>query len=207
MPALAVAPKRLSPAARREQLVEAALAISARDGYQGLSFARVAERAGVTRNLVYHYFSGGRRDLFQAAVHMAGRQLTGDWQTDTGVPLPARLAANLERIIDHAERPTDAWLLHRQSRASVDPEVVAIASGYYEVLLANVSLNQLGTPEPPPLVRIALEGFIAYVETALDAWRETDVPREQLIEVLGRTLAATVGAAASASASKDAGGR
>ena len=52
------APRRLSRAARREQLVEAALAIAARDGYQGLSFARVAERAGVTRNLVLPLLSG-----------------------------------------------------------------------------------------------------------------------------------------------------
>ena len=194
MQAVAAA-RRLSRAARREQLVEAALAIAARDGYQGLSFARVAERAGVTRNLVYHYFPGGRRDLFQAAAHLAGRQLTGAWRIDSDVPLPDRLAANLDRIIDHAEQPTDAWLLHRQSRASVDPEVLAIAAGYYETLLANISLNQLGTPDPAPLVRIALEGFIAYAETALDAWRESDVARERLVRVLGDTLAATLAAA------------
>jgi len=194
MQAVAAA-RRLSRAARREQLVEAALAIAARDGYQGLSFARVAERAGVTRNLVYHYFPGGRRDLFQAAAHLAGRQLTGEWRIGSDVPLPARLAANLDGIIDHAEQPTDAWLLHRQSRASVDPEVLAIAAGYYETLLANISLNQLGTPDPAPLVRIALEGFIAYAETALDAWRESDVAREQLVRVLGDTLAATLAAA------------
>lgn len=194
------APKRLSPLARREQLVDAALAIAARAGAQGLSFARVAECAGVTRNLVYHYFPGGRADLFRATVHRAGEQLTGEWQTDGDAPLPERLAANLDRIIDHAEQPTDAWLLHRQSRASLDPEVLEIAAAYRETVIANISVNHLGTPHPPPPVRIALEAFISYAETALDAWRETEVPRADLVDVLGATLFATVDAAVAADA-------
>ena len=201
------APRRLSPQARREQLVDAALAIAARAGAQGLGFAQVAERAGVTRNLVYHYFPGGRADLFRAAVHRAGEQLTGEWQTDGDLPLAARLAANLERIIDHAEQPTDAWLLHRQSRASVDPEVLEIAAAYREAVIANISANHLGTPNPPPPVRIALEGFLSYAETALDAWRETQVPRPQLVEVLGATLVGTVEAALAAGARTGAGRR
>jgi AcrR family transcriptional regulator len=195
------APRRLSPKARREQLVEAALSIAANAGYAGLSFAAVAQRAGVTRNLVYHYFPGGRADLFQAAVHLAGRQLTGEWQTDSEIPLSERLASNLDRILDHAEKPTDAWLLHRQSRASVDPEVLEIAADYHEAALATISMNHLGTPNPPPLVRIALEGFISYGETALDAWRESEVPREELVRVLGATLVATIDAAVPAEGS------
>lgn len=201
------APRRLSPEVRREQLVDAALAIAARAGAQGLSFARVAERAGVTRNLVYHYFPGGRSDLFRAAVHRAGQQLTGEWRTDSEIPLSERLVANLDRIIDHAAEPTDAWLLHRQSRASVDPEVLEIAAGYREAVIANISINHLGTPDPRPLVRIALEGFLSYGERALDAWRETEVPREQLVRVLGATLVATVDAATVAQAPAENDGR
>ncbi len=201
------APRRLSPEVRREQLVDAALAIAARAGTQGLSFARVAERAGVTRNLVYHYFPGGRSDLFRATAHRAGQQLTGEWQTDREIPLPERLAANLDRIIDHAARPTDAWLLYRQSRASVDPEVLEIAADYRRALIASISINHLGTPDPPPLVRIALDGFLSYGETALDAWRDSEVPREELVGVLGATLVATVDAAVAAGAPVETGVR
>lgn len=201
------APRRLSPEVRREQLVDAALAIAARDGAQGLGFAQVAERAGVTRNLVYHYFPGGRDDLFRAVVHRAGQQLTGEWQTDGDVPLSQRLTANLDRIIDHAAEPTDAWLLNRQSRASVDPEALEIAARYREVVIANISVNHLGTQDPPPLARIALEGFLSYAEAALDAWRETEVPREQLVRALGATLVATVDAVLAAQGATERGSR
>ena len=40
---------------------------------------------------------------------------------------------------------------------------------YREKMIANISLNQLGTTDPPPVVRIALDGFIAYVETVIEA--------------------------------------
>jgi AcrR family transcriptional regulator len=189
------APKRLSPEVRREQLIDAALAIAADDGVEGLGFTRVAERAGVTRNLVYHYFPGGRSELLLAAVHRAGEQLTGGWSTDGDVPLGERLAMNLERMIDHAEGPSDAWRLHRQSGSSLDPEVLRIAAAYRDAVIANISLNHLGTATPPPLVRIALEGFLAFGEAALDAWRASDVPRSELVQMLGSTLVATLEAA------------
>lgn len=200
------APKRLSPAVRREQLIDIALAIAARDGVEGLGFARVAERAGVTRNLVYHYFPGGRRELLRAAVHRAGSQLTGEWSTNDAVPLADRLAINLERMIDHAAEPSDAWRLHRQSSASVDPEVLEIAAAYREKVIANISINHLGTPTPPPQVRIALEGFLAFGEASLDAWRGSDVPRAELVRMLGSTLVAAIEAAVASGPSPAPGG-
>jgi AcrR family transcriptional regulator len=189
------APKRLAPDVRREQLIDTALAIAAAEGVEGLGFARVAERAGVTRNLVYHYFPGGRSELLRAAVHRAGALLTGEWSTDGSTPLPERLATNLERMIDHASEPSDAWRLHRQSRGSVDPDVIAIAAAYRETVIANISTNHLGTPTPPPLVRIALEGFLAFGEAALDSWRGSGVPKPELVQMLGSTLVATIEAA------------
>src|SRR5947208_6434132 len=125
-------PRRMPPAQRREQLIDSALKIAARQGYENLAFEAVANRAGVTRNLVYHYFPGGRQELLEAAVHRAGTQLARDWVTDPNVPLAERLATNLNRMMDHASEPTDAWLLYRQGRGSVDPALLEIAGRYRE---------------------------------------------------------------------------
>ena len=62
-------------------------------------------------------------------------------------------------------------------------------------MIANISVNRLGTPDPPPLVRVALRGFIAYGEAALDEWRDAGLPREAIVELLSRTLVATIDAA------------
>jgi AcrR family transcriptional regulator len=191
-------PRRLPPAQRRDQLIDAALEIAARNGYENLAFEKVANRAGVTRNLVYHYFPGGRQELLEAAVHRAGELLSSDWVTDPEVPLGERLAANLNRMMDHAAEPTDAWLLYRQGRGTVDPALLGIAALYREQVISNISLNQLGTSKPPPVVRIALDGFLAYVETVVEAAIEDDLPREQVIELVGGTLMAAMNAAAGA---------
>ncbi len=193
------AARRLPPAERREQLIDAALTIAARRGYENLAFEKVANQAGVTRNLVYHYFPGGRQELLEAAVHRAGELLSSDWVTDPDVPLGERLAANLNRLMDHAAEPTDAWLLYRQGRGTVDPALLEIAAVYRERVIDNISLNQLGTSKPPPVVRIALDGFLAYVETVVENAIENDLPREQVIELVGGTLMAAMNAAAGAS--------
>jgi AcrR family transcriptional regulator len=190
--------KRLPPAARREQLIEAALSIAARDGHERLAFEAVANRVKVTRNLVYHYFPGGRKELLEAAVHRAGGQLSSDWVVDPEIPLGERLAANFNRMMDHAAEPTDAWLLYRQGRGTVDPALLEIAALYRDQLIGNISLNQLGTSEPPPVVRIALDGFLAFVETTIEAAVRDELPREQVLELVGGTLMATVNAAVGA---------
>jgi AcrR family transcriptional regulator len=195
-------PRRLPPAERREQLIDSALAIAAQEGYENLAFEKVANKAGVTRNLVYHYFPGGRQELLEAAVHRAGEQLSSGWVTDPEIPLGERLTSNLNRMMDHAEQPTDAWQLYRQGRGTVDPKLLEIARLYRERVIGTIALNQLGTSEPPPIVRIALDGFLAYVETVIESALEQEMPREQVIELVGGTLMSAMNAAAGASTAR-----
>jgi AcrR family transcriptional regulator len=192
------APRRLPPADRREQLIDAALSVAARDGHEGLAFEAVAKQAGVTRNLVYHYFPDGRRELVEAAARRAGELLLSDWVTDPDIPLPERLASNLNRMMDHAAEPSDAWLLYRQSRGQVEPALIEIASGYRDRVISNIALNQLGNPKPPRIVQIALDGFLAYVETVIETALAEGIDRERVVAMVGPTLAATVDAAVDA---------
>ena len=189
----------MAPAERREQLIDSALALAAQEGHENLAFEKVANRAGVTRNLVYHYFPGGRQELLEAAVHRAGEQLSSGWVTDPNLPLGERLAANLNRLMDHAAEPTDAWQLHRQGRGTVDARLLEIAHLYRERVIGLIALNQLGTEEAPPIIRIALDGFMAYVETVIESAIEEEIPREQVIELVSGTLMSTMNAAAGAS--------
>jgi AcrR family transcriptional regulator len=48
--------RRLSPAERRDQIVEGAREVFARLGYQGTTLEDIAAHLGVTRPLIYHYF-------------------------------------------------------------------------------------------------------------------------------------------------------
>lgn len=190
--------RRLSRSERREQLVAAAMPIVARQGFAGFSLDAIADRAGVTRNLLYHYFPRGRADIVLAVTERAGQQLTQGWVTDGSRPLLDRLAANFSRIMDHALAPTHAWRIHRMARAALEPELDQTVERFVGVVVSSIALNHLQTSDPPPLVRLALEGFVAFTERVLEQARSQGLARDQVAGLLAQTLTATIQAALTA---------
>lgn len=188
-------PRRLDRDARREQLVDAAVTEIAEHGHAGLSLDRVAERSGVTRSLIYHYFPRGRPDLFLAAVDRAGRELTDGWLTDVDTPLEERLATNFARFFEHALAPSDVWLVHRQAGRAGDPEVNRISKRYRAIVIAAMARNHFGTDDPSPRQRAALRAYLDFAERALDEWRELGLDPETLYPLLTATLLTVVSGA------------
>jgi AcrR family transcriptional regulator len=190
--------RRLPPAERRAQLADAALAVAAEQGYARLSLDDVAQRAGVTRNLLYHYFPRGRLDVFLAALERAGDELTGDFIVDPEQPLAERLLANTLASIEHAAAPTDAWRVMRHAHAAAEPEIDALRGRYRDVIVVGIARNHLGTDDPSPAARVALRAYLDYHQTALDEWRDSGVARETLLRLLEDALLATVAVARAA---------
>jgi AcrR family transcriptional regulator len=60
-------PARLSADARRESILDAALGVFARRGYEGASTAEIAAACGCSEPVLYKHFSG-KRDLFVAVL-------------------------------------------------------------------------------------------------------------------------------------------
>ncbi|MFX0580926.1 TetR/AcrR family transcriptional regulator [Nocardia nepalensis] len=111
--------KRLQPADRREQLLDAALAIVAEEGFTSVSIAAVAERGGVTRPVVYDSF-GSRDELLEELIEretarMAAaveRSVAGDATTpDPGSVTPEQLPAMLGRFLTEVRSMPDTWRL------------------------------------------------------------------------------------------------
>jgi AcrR family transcriptional regulator len=59
--------------ARRAQIAAAAIDTIAEVGYAGASFARIAERLGISRGLISYHFAG-KDDLIKQVVHEAAEQ-------------------------------------------------------------------------------------------------------------------------------------
>jgi AcrR family transcriptional regulator len=59
--------------ARRAQIAAAAIDTIAEVGYAGASFARIAERLGISRGLISYHFAG-KDDLIKEVVHEAAEQ-------------------------------------------------------------------------------------------------------------------------------------
>jgi TetR/AcrR family transcriptional regulator, fatty acid metabolism regulator protein len=59
--------------ARRAQIAAAAIDTIAEVGYAGASFARIAERVGISRGLISYHFAG-KDDLMKEVVHQAAEE-------------------------------------------------------------------------------------------------------------------------------------
>jgi AcrR family transcriptional regulator len=186
------APRRLSRVARRKQLVAAAMPVAAAQGLADFSLDEVAAGADVTRNLLYHYFPRGRADVVVAVAEEAGRRLTGEWITDESVPLPDRIAANVGRMVEHAGEPSDAWRIYQLARGSSDPELRETVDRFEGLVIESISLNRLGTADPPLLARVALQAYLAFFGAALDEARARSIPAAELLPLLNETLATTL---------------
>lgn len=173
--------------------------IIARDGIAGFSLEQIADRAGVTRNLLYHYFARGRPDLVSAVLQKAIDELTGAWVTDPALDLADRVQANYTQLAGHALRDDDPWRLLRMCRGAQDPELDEIVARADEIIIANISTNHLGRPEPPPLVHLTLKGFIAFFEAAMEQARLTAAPPAVVGQILSEILTAVIDAASRAS--------
>ena len=93
---------RLDPEQRAEQILDAANALFAERGYDGVSIEDVAESAGVTRGLVHHYF-GGRKEVYLALLERLGAVREDQLRPPVGRTAQARLADSVSRWLDWTE--------------------------------------------------------------------------------------------------------
>jgi AcrR family transcriptional regulator len=193
--AVARSPRRLTREARRAQLIELAMPVVAEQGFSEFSLEEIAQQADVTRNNLYRYFPRGRPDIAVEVVREAGRRLTSGWVTDPSLSLEHRLRANVDRIAEHAFVPTDAWRIHRRARAADRPEITQIVTDYLDQVVSYISLNNLGTQDPPVAVRLAILATLAFGETIVDDARDTGISREVIASIIIRTLVAALEAA------------
>jgi AcrR family transcriptional regulator len=124
---------RLKAPQRREQLMEVATKLFARNGYEATTTAAIALAAGVTEPILYRHFKS-KQELFVAIVKAVSNQTIQHWQDlIAGVDDPAeqirRIAAELPQ---HMEKLADAYhVLHGALATSRDKKVLAVMKEHY----------------------------------------------------------------------------
>lgn len=103
----------MPPLQRREQLIDAALSVIVRDGYEGVSIEAIARTAGVTRPVIYDHFDNlGAllRALIDREEHYALEQLAIVVPDSPGEGEPAELFAGaVKRFLDLVASRPATW--------------------------------------------------------------------------------------------------
>jgi AcrR family transcriptional regulator len=177
--------------------VETALEVVARDGFAGPELGDIAASAGVGRPLIYHYFAGGKEDLYVAALELAWAQLVDKLTVDPdrGSSL---MRSNLAVYLDLAEAGDPAVTLVRQSRQLEGTEIREVTANAATLIARRIALNQLGDDDPHPLTLAALRAFIAYLESLIGEMLAGDLDRAEVETLVVETLPRIVAAAKAA---------
>src|SRR4051812_40802785 len=124
---------RLKAPQRREQLMEVATKLFARNGYEATTTAAIALAAGVTEPILYRHFKS-KQELFVAIVKAVSNQTMQHWQDlIAGVDDPAEQIRRIAlEMPQHMEKLADAYhVLHGALATSRDKKVLAVMKEHY----------------------------------------------------------------------------
>lgn len=180
---MAVKRVRMTAQERREQLVGVACSLFAEKGYEATSIEEIADRAGVSKPVVYQHF-GGKQGVYAVVVDREVRRLTE--------ALASTFDAGNARLV--AEGAAEAFLCYVEDyeegfRVLIRDAPIGMTGGSFASVISDVAsrAEQLLTSEfsergfdkkAAPMYALMLVGAVAQVG---EWWLEhRTLPREQV---------------------------
>lgn len=189
---------RMSPEARREQLIELGLAMLRESPIEDVSIDAIADAAGVSRALLFHYFES-KQDFHVALAQAQARQMLACTEPDSAVDNPLEmLEKSMRAYIDYVSENRNAYMAVLRGAASYDPAMRAVFDTTRAAMAERIYAYApaLGV-EVTPIVRLTVHGWIAFVEEATINWFATqDVTKGELIALVTTALPALATGAA-----------
>ncbi|MFJ5531993.1 TetR/AcrR family transcriptional regulator [Streptomyces sp. NPDC093261] len=186
--------RRLSTGERREQLLAVGARLFSESPYDEVWIEQVAEIAGVSRGLLYHYFPT-KRDFFAAVVERESERMLRMTEAVPGVPVRDQLAASLDTFLAYVEEHAHGFRAFHRADAAGDQAVRkvyqrSLAAQERQVLAALAADPQFGpgVAERPDL-RIAVRGWLAFTTAVCLEWlRGAALSRDQVRDLCARAL-------------------
>lgn len=182
---------RLTPEARRAQLIDLGVEMLATRRLDELSVELIAKAAGISRGLLFHYFPSKQQFHLEVARAAAAEMLRRTEPDTAQSPVDA-LRGALTSFIGYVEENPDNYKSLVRGAASGDAEMRTIFDDTRSAMAQRI-LDVLSTMglDISPRTRLAIAGWIAYVEECVVRWIDTrTVERDQLLEMLTKSLPA-----------------
>src|SRR5437870_4767545 len=175
--------RRLQVDERRRQLLDAGAALFAERAYEEISMRDIAQAAGVSKPLLYHYFPS-KIELFKAAVAEKAAELQALIEpAGEGSPVE-QLAQSLDAYLAWIEQNAQTWSKLMQSAATL-PEARELVEGFRERTMALVLAELSAGRKPRPALRSAIKGWLGFMDAAILDWAQArDLPRAKLRDLL-----------------------
>lgn len=190
--------RRLSTEERREELLAVGARLFSESAYDDVWIERVAEIAGVSRGLLYHYFPT-KRDFFAAVVERESVRMLRMTAAVPGIPAREQLTAGLDTFLEYVEAHAHGYRAFHRADAAGDQAVRkvyqrALAAQERQILAALAADPEFGTVlETRPDTRLAVRGWLAFTTAVCLEWlRGSTLSREQVRDLCARALLGVV---------------
>ena len=171
---------------RRHQLIDVARSIFAERGYEGTSIEEIAQRARVSKPVVYEHF-GGKEGLYAVVVDREMSALLDGITSSLTKSTNNRSRLRVERValalLTYVDERTDGFrILIRDSPAS-------LGAGTYSTLL-NDAVNQVSSilagdfarrGLDPELAPLYAQGLVGSVSMAAQWWLDVREPKKEVV--------------------------
>jgi AcrR family transcriptional regulator len=190
--------RRLSTGERREQLLSVGARLFSENPYDEVRIEQVAEIAGVSRGLLYHYFPT-KRDFFAAVVERESERMLRLTAAVPGVPVREQLTAGLDAYLEYVESHAHGYRAFHRADAAGDRVVRrvyrrALAAQERQILAALAADPGFGPVYGErPEVRLAVRGWLAFTTAVCLEWlRGSELTRRQVRDLCARALLGVV---------------
>ncbi len=155
---------RLDVAERRAQIQAAAQAVFDEQPYDAVNMAAIAERAGVSRALLFHYFES-KRGLYLAVLKETLEEIFELLDQDPALPPEEDFVAGVRRYFAYVDSHAVRFSALIGGGLAGDPEVQAFRLEHHDRHVARIAaaagIDLVGDPRS----RAALHGFLGFCET------------------------------------------
>jgi AcrR family transcriptional regulator len=184
---------RLSPEQRRSQLLDLGVRLLATRSVDELSIDLLAEEAGISRGLLYHYF-GNKHQFHEAVV----RRAADDLVSQTAPPVEGdpvhRLLVSVTAYVDYVDANYEGYLSLVRGAASGNETMREIYEDARRALTDRIfEEDPNGNLVPDtPAARLLARGWAAMVEELVLRWKvqPDGVPRDELLALIAGSLPA-----------------
>jgi AcrR family transcriptional regulator len=187
---------RLDRESRREQLLDLGVRLLATRSFDELSIDDLAEEAGVSRGLLYHYF-GGKQEFREAVCRRAADELVARTAPPEGGDPVERLAASMAAYLDYVVENHQGYVSLVRGAAGGNAALRAVYDDARAALTDRIFTADSGGDVVPdtPAARLMVRGWAAYAEELVLAWiaEPSGVTRDDLLEMLASSLPALAG--------------
>lgn len=185
-----VTSRRLSRRERHAQLVMMGLRLLETVPFHALSMDDVAERAGVSRSLLFHYFPT-KLDYLTAVVAAAADHVLVLTQVPESTSADDSTRAIVTALVRYIQRRRDNYVAVLRSGRSVDPVLEQVVDGMHRTISLRI-LDSLGIADPDPMAQVLARAWLAGAEELALLGEESGLPQESVIDSALTTLLAVV---------------